>query len=133
MQAGFSIVVLPRKTDIIGDGFSENLCLAKGQEGGFPDKGASGVHNLLRCAEVIADNVIHPGLRAVQFDCNEVAVLVHIISKWTIVASGFSDQAALEVVVEMGGRAGDGFLHPSAEGIRTIPEFLRVTISLYAL
>jgi hypothetical protein len=48
----------------------------------------------------------------VQFQCDKVAVLVDIIPEWGTVASGFSDQAALEVVVEMGGCAGDGFFTP---------------------
>jgi hypothetical protein len=33
----------------------------------------------LRCTEMVADDVIYPGLRAVQFQCNEVVVLVDII------------------------------------------------------
>jgi hypothetical protein len=45
----------------------------------------------MRCAEVVTDNVIHPGLRAVQFDYNEVAVLVDIIPEWTTVTGGFGD------------------------------------------
>jgi hypothetical protein len=61
---------------------------------------------------VVADDVIHPGLRAVQFNCNEVVVLVDIIPERRAVTSGFSDQAALEVVMKMGGCAGDGFFTP---------------------
>ncbi|RWX50744.1 hypothetical protein VU00_10271, partial [Candidatus Electrothrix marina] len=57
----------------------------------------------------VADDIIHPGLRAVQFQCNEVAVLVDIIPERSAVTGGFSDQAALEVVVKMGGCAGDVF------------------------
>ncbi|MGB5684300.1 MAG: hypothetical protein WBM35_00700 [Candidatus Electrothrix sp.] len=35
--------------------------------------------------------------------------MVHIIPERAAVTGGFSDQAALEVVVKMGGCAGDGF------------------------
>jgi hypothetical protein len=117
MQSGFRIVVLPRKTDIIGDGFGENLRFTEGQEGSLPDHGACRIHDLLRRTEVVTDHVIHPGLCTVQFQCDEVAVLVDIIPKRGTVSRCFSDQAALKVVVEMGGRAGDGLFYPSAKGI----------------
>ena len=117
MQPGFGIKILPRKADIIGDGFGENLRLAEGKEGGFPDHSACCIHNLLRCTEVVADNVIYPDLRAVQFQCNEVAVLIDIIPERRSVSDCFSDQAALEVVVEIDGRAGDGLFDSPPEGI----------------
>ena len=91
------------------------------------------VHNLLRIrnqpnsscnanrfrtgkrTEVVADHVVHPGLCTVQFQCDEVAVLIHVIPQRAAVSGGFGDQTALEVVVKMSGCAGDGLFDPSAE------------------
>jgi uncharacterized protein YyaL (SSP411 family) len=61
---------------------------------------------------VVADNVIQPGLRTVQFNCDEVSVLVDIIPERAAVASCFGYQDALLVVVEMGGCAGNVFFTP---------------------
>jgi hypothetical protein len=120
MQSAFRIKILARKADIIGDGFGENLRFTERKVRRFPDNYACRVHDLLRRTEVVVDNVIHPGLCTVQFQCDEVAVLVDIIPERAAVTGGFGDQAALEVVMEMDGCAGDGFLDPSGEGILSV-------------
>ncbi len=65
MQPGLGIIILPRKAQVVRDGFDLNACFAKRGVARRPDHRATPIHQLLRRPQAI---VPIPVLFAVFFE-----------------------------------------------------------------
>ncbi len=80
MESGFSIKILARKTEVVGDGGQLDLGLAVGEVGGLPDRGAGGGDQLLRGAEVVVKEEIGAGILFVLPQADGLVVQVKIVA-----------------------------------------------------
>jgi len=95
MQPGFFIIILPFETYIVRYRFNKNLRLPEGQISGFPYDCARSIDNLLRCAQMIANDIIDARLIAVYFYRNQIEVLVNVVSEGCSIPFAFGYQGLL--------------------------------------
>ncbi|AMD91730.1 hypothetical protein AXF15_00435 [Desulfomicrobium orale DSM 12838] len=117
MQACFGVEVLAGEAQVVLHCGLEHLGLAIGQIGGLPDHGSSGIHQLLRGAQVVGDVKIPAGLGLVFQQRHGLTAQVHILPQHGAVGKTFPDEPAVLIIMIMHGPPASCLAGPAVPGV----------------